>query len=159
MYLHDTPAKNRVIKIGIVSMFSFYVFNPIYCYDLTHWPMPNHHIIEENWDPETVLSYDLIMFKGRQSVLFYLKVPMWRASKWDTETVRIHYMMPCTDRQSPLFYMEVPCGRPRGGQQHTPDSKVHGANMGPTWVLSAPDGPHAGPMNLASRDDTCNSLR
>ena len=23
-----------------------------------------------------------------------------------------------------------------------PDSKVHGANMGPTWVLSAPDGPH-----------------
>ena len=31
----------------------------------------------------------------------------------------------------------------------TPDSKVHGANMGPTWVLSAPDGPHVGPMNLA----------
>ena len=30
-----------------------------------------------------------------------------------------------------------------------PDNKVHGANMGPTWVLSAPDGPHVGPMNLA----------
>ena len=30
-----------------------------------------------------------------------------------------------------------------------PDSKVHGANMGPTWVLAAPDGPHVGPMNLA----------
>ena len=29
------------------------------------------------------------------------------------------------------------------------DSKIHGANMGPTWVLSAPDGPHVGPMNLA----------
>ena len=29
------------------------------------------------------------------------------------------------------------------------DNKVHGANMGPTWVLSAPDGPHVGPMNLA----------
>ena len=27
-------------------------------------------------------------------------------------------------------------------------SKVHGANMGPTWVLSAPDGSHVGPMNL-----------
>ena len=26
-----------------------------------------------------------------------------------------------------------------------PDSKIHGANMGPTWVLSAPDGPHVGP--------------
>ena len=32
-----------------------------------------------------------------------------------------------------------------------PDSKVHGANMGSTWVLSAPDGPHVGPMNLAIR--------
>ena len=31
----------------------------------------------------------------------------------------------------------------------TPDGKVHGANMEPTWVLLAPDGPHAGPMNLA----------
>ena len=30
-----------------------------------------------------------------------------------------------------------------------PDSKVHWANMGPIWVLSAPDGPHVGPMNLA----------
>ena len=32
-----------------------------------------------------------------------------------------------------------------------PDSKFHGANMGPIWVLSAPDGPHVGPMNLAIR--------
>ena len=32
-----------------------------------------------------------------------------------------------------------------------PDSKVYGANMGPTWVLSAPDGPHVGSMNLAIR--------
>ena len=23
-----------------------------------------------------------------------------------------------------------------------PDSKIHGANMGPIWVLSVPDGPH-----------------
>ena len=30
-----------------------------------------------------------------------------------------------------------------------PDNKVHGANMGPTSVLSAPDKPHVGPMNLA----------
>ena len=29
---------------------------------------------------------------------------------------------------------------------------AHVANMGPTWVLSAPDGPHIGPMNLAIRD-------
>ena len=32
-----------------------------------------------------------------------------------------------------------------------PDSKVHGTNMGPTWVLTAPDGFHVDPMNLAIR--------
>ena len=32
-----------------------------------------------------------------------------------------------------------------------PDSKVHGAYMAPAWALSAPDGPHVGPMNLAIR--------
>ena len=31
------------------------------------------------------------------------------------------------------------------------DVQVHGANMGPTWVLSAPEGPHVSPMNLAIR--------
>ena len=31
------------------------------------------------------------------------------------------------------------------------DSKVHGANMGSTWVLSVPDGPRVGHMNLAIR--------
>ena len=29
------------------------------------------------------------------------------------------------------------------------DSRVHGANMGPIWVLSVPDGPRVGLMNLA----------
>ena len=32
-----------------------------------------------------------------------------------------------------------------------PDSKVHVAHMGPTWVLSAPGRPHVGPTNLAIR--------
>ena len=31
---------------------------------------------------------------------------------------------------------------------YTPDSKMHGTNIGPTWVLSATAGPHVGPMNL-----------
>ena len=32
-----------------------------------------------------------------------------------------------------------------------PDRKVHGANIGPNWVLLAPDGPHVGPVNLGIR--------
>ena len=37
------------------------------------------------------------------------------------------------------------------GMRTIPDSKFRGANMGPTWVLSAPDGPHVGPMHLTIR--------
>ena len=33
-----------------------------------------------------------------------------------------------------------------------PDSKVHGANMGPTEGRQDPGGPHAGPVNLAIWD-------
>ena len=36
--------------------------------------------------------------------------------------------------------------------EDNPDGKIHGANMGPTWVLSAPGGPHDSPMNLAIRE-------
>ena len=45
---------------------------------------------------------------------------------------------------------------PMDGNHDIPDSKVHGANMRPTWVLSTPDGPHVGPMNLAIRDGKCH---
>ena len=31
-----------------------------------------------------------------------------------------------------------------------PNSKVYGANMGPTWGRQDPGGPHVGPMNFAS---------
>ena len=37
------------------------------------------------------------------------------------------------------------------------DSKVHGANMGPTWVLSAPGVPYVGPMNLALWEEHCHA--
>ena len=36
--------------------------------------------------------------------------------------------------------------------------KVHGANIGPTWVLSAPGGPHVGLMNLAIGDVFISSM-
>ena len=34
-------------------------------------------------------------------------------------------------------------------KQDYPDSKVHGANMGPIWDRQDPGGPHVGPMILA----------
>ena len=57
-----------------------------------------------------------------------------------------------TAKSAPKCYNEGQRTRMVTNQrQHCPDSKVHGANMGPTWVLSAPDGPHVDPMNLAIR--------
>ena len=34
----------------------------------------------------------------------------------------------------------------------SPDNKVHGANMGPTWGRQDPGGPHVGPTSLAIWD-------
>ena len=35
---------------------------------------------------------------------------------------------------------------------NTPDSKVHGANIGPIWGRQDPAGPHVGPMKFAIWD-------
>ena len=38
------------------------------------------------------------------------------------------------------------------GTSAIPDSKVHGANMGPIWGWQDPGGPHVGPMSFAIWD-------
>ena len=37
-----------------------------------------------------------------------------------------------------------------------PDSKVYGANIGPTWGRQDPGGPQVGPMNFAIWDAISN---
>ena len=44
-----------------------------------------------------------------------------------------------------------------GTKDKESDTKVHGTNMGPTWVLSAPGGPHGGPINFAIGADCGDS--
>ena len=39
-----------------------------------------------------------------------------------------------------------------------PDSKVHGANMGPIWGRQDPGGPHVGPVNFAIWDAVAEQL-
>ena len=53
-----------------------------------------------------------------------------------------------TKRNITLSHIPYQTKRP---MSDVPDSKVHVANIGPTWVLSSPDRPHDGPMNLAIR--------
>ena len=64
----------------------------------------------------------------------------------------------CSDSNANALELVQSCAKPSicgslwvriQSARDCPDSKVHGANIGPTWVLSAPDGPHVGPMKLA----------
>ena len=75
--------------------------------------------------------------------------------QWIVEIRKIHFWLyknnvACKVQKLSLFLSSdresLPMPHP------SPDNKVWGANIGPTWVLSAPDGPHIGPMNLAIRE-------
>ena len=72
----------------------------------------------------------------------YICTPYTNMEIWITEWVKnhIHYQVCKTINKFPDF------------KDFIPDSNVHGANMGPTWVLSSPGGPHVGPMNLVIWD-------
>ena len=49
------------------------------------------------------------------------------------------------------FKMFAKC-RPFPSGLNIPDSKVHGANMGPNWGRQDPGEPHVGPMDFAIWD-------
>ena len=66
--------------------------------------------------------------------------------------------IPIFDSPRHRIIQQYPCSKSLGSCIHdlvvhvpvgSSDNKIHGANMGLTWVLPAPDGPNVGPMNLA----------
>ena len=60
--------------------------------------------------------------------------------------VKSSFALICSDNQiSSCFILQTFCEG-----KLLPDSKVHGANTGPTWVLLAPDGPMLAPYTLLS---------
>ena len=65
--------------------------------------------------------------------------------------MRLQYILSCALRIV-IMYIYVAYNPSRYvWRKSYPDSKIPGANMGPTWVLSAPDGPHVGSRNLVIR--------
>ena len=64
---------------------------------------------------------------------------------------RFVFQVSSSVQQDPQYPAPTTCvvsGHLHAGQE-VPDSKVHGANMGPIWGRQDPDGPHAGPMIFA----------
>ena len=53
------------------------------------------------------------------------------------------------NKSDPAFFSKTIYFHISRSGQHCPDSKVHGANMGPIWGRQDPGGPHVAPMNSA----------
>ena len=77
---------------------------------------------------------------------------IWLVIPWSLN-IKPHYQLP-TGSQPWVWSLGCPGNYSLDAmtRESNPYSKVHGANMGPTWVLSTPDAPHVGPMNLAIRE-------
>ena len=84
--------------------------------------------------------YTQRLMSGPQYLIIFLLYSLYKAIT-ASQLQRIHIMFCLCCKCVLLSCGSVMCS--------FHDSKVHGANMGPTWVLSSPGGPHVGPMNLA----------
>ena len=94
-------------------------------FKLNYISLQGHKLIWSKYQP--TLSLNSLESLVSISTCFCLKIILWSCSGPKVDGIQLKW------------------------NGYSPDSKVHEANMGPTWVLSAPDGPHVGPMNLAIR--------
>ena len=105
------------------------------------------HILSTHWglnqmtNSSTVCRFSKTfswMNIGYYILIFHRKLFTWiqlgRSQCWFT-----YWLL--TNRQQAIIW---------SNDDSVPDSKVDETSMGLTWVLSAPDGPHVGPMNLVS---------
>ena len=117
----------------ICSMENVYILIQI---SISYKPLPEPVFIEifdTLWHHWAVMRYSMYGFREAD-------VPALLHD--DVKTFSELRFMPCTCDSYVLH-------------QYIPDSKVHGANMGPIWSQQDPDGPHVGPMNFAIWDVSC----
>ena len=58
----------------------------------------------------------------------------------------------CVGKLFHILYIEMQWVSRRNLNEHIPDRKVHGANMGPTWGRQDPGGPQVGHMKIVIWD-------
>ena len=96
------------------------------------WKHISHDVIK--WHTYVLTFSVKIDLDGNAFVIWNIyKMYLYVLSFWCTANIKLNTMLHWENRNNP-------------------DSKIHGANMGPTWILSAQDGPHVGPMNRATRE-------
>ena len=121
-----------------------------YNYDMTRqWPISGQHIGK-------LASYEVAEGNSLDEALLVYLILIWFSHIQPNGKLRMRWTIFHVDWNCNAFLSLQPATKYRCLWLArmvivSPDSKVHGANMGPTWVLSAPDGPHVGPMNIAIR--------
>ena len=91
---------------------------------------------------------------GATGTICMSMVDFYRDALGDTKATapeRPKYMKWPLQRQRRVALVALRSGTLKFNHRN-PDTKVGVANMGPIWVLSAPGGPHVGPMNFAIRE-------
>ena len=120
--------------------------------------MPVSKSVKDKWTI-TSISFSVIHTKvSCPLALHWLHIRVLTSQS--TSNLTLFFSIACSDKKKPKQGTpKLLVTGPLWG--NIPDNKVYGANMGPTWVLSAPDGLHVGPMNLAIRDisDWCIPLK
>ena len=109
------------------------------------WPPPaklrssckNRHKILSMYDEVRFLDYNYVV---------------WSLVRFSTDDFTEGFMQSkaIVSKGGVLFWPPLAKLRSSYKTNITPDSKVHGDNMGPTWALSAPDGPHVDTWTLLS---------
>ena len=102
---------------------------------IIHWYLVNILLIGMNHD------YGFIVVPSSGERRWWLDVHWW----YTTGGQDVPGIVGTVDRGKGRMSV----GKPDGHVGVYPDNKVHGVNMGPIWVLSAPDGPHVCFKNLA----------
>ena len=157
-----------LMSVSHVELFLFYLMvintNSWFCYRAhrTLWKISSNHTNHQElviWRQQIKYNKTVCIFHGICCRIMFVVVNFdalaqasWYSNRKETSYLpllnagfetRVSYTKSPADKTVCIFH----------GIYCRPDSKVHGANMGPTWVLSAPDGPHVGPMKLAIRED------
>ena len=90
------------------------------------WVKPANASPMHKWDPNVYVN----------------AINMWHNHKTVLDLNELILLMP-VPHINPISAITLPV------YQYYPDSKVHGANMGPIWGRQDPGGSHVGPMNFA----------
>ena len=150
-----------VVKSKYLGLYYLVVFNLIFLTALTFLSFNGTHSIDCQWPLRDQCLIDTLHLSFSCDICYHVIINRFKR--------RLHCLYICcyeskiqcayiygkhifSDIRSQVLltaYLIVKPGNPSISMY--PESKVHGANIGPTWVLTAPDVPHVGPMNHAIR--------